>query len=41
MFYAYPIMCFTDLFVCLKIAQKFYHNKQYDFVTEFYLYWFC
>jgi len=33
MFHAYPIMCFTSLFIYLKIAQKFYHNKQYHFVT--------
>lgn len=26
-------MCFTNLFVYLKIAQKFYHNKQYHFMT--------
>jgi len=41
MFHAYLIMCFTYLFIYLKIAQKFYHNKQYHFVTKFYLYWFC
>jgi len=33
MFHAYPVMCITDLFVYLKVAQKFYHSKQYHFVT--------
>lgn len=33
MFRACTIMCFTDLFVYLKIAQTFYHSKQYHFMT--------